>query len=248
MRHKIDGIGLHTLDKHISAIKIAPAPRNKSELKSFLGLITCYAKIFKNAAHVLKPLYNLLKEENRWNWSKEAEESFKNIKNILSSKPVLDHYNPLIPIKLTVDSSSFAIGAVLSLVYEDAEKPVAYASRVLSESERKYPQIEKEGLAIIYGVQKFYDYLYARKFILVTDHKPLYHIFGEKKGILMYAANRLQRWAYILTAFDFNIVFVKSDKNAADFLSHIRIGGSSIDQPTENLYYEFYLRRLPIHY
>lgn len=66
--------------------------------------------------------------------------------------------------------------------------------------------------------------MYARKFTLITDHKPLYHIFGEKKGIPIYAANRLQRWAYVLTAFDFDISFVKSGKNAADFLSRIRIG------------------------
>jgi len=123
-----------------------------------------------------------------------------------------------------VDASSFAIGAVISQVYGNAEKPVAYASHVLSEAERKYPQIEREGLAIIYSVQKFYDYLYARKFTLITYHKTLYHIFGEKKGIPIDVANKLQRWAYVLTAFDFDISFIKSGKNAADFLSRIRIG------------------------
>lgn len=222
--HKIDGQGLHTLDKHTIAIKEAAAPQDRSELKSFLGLVTYYTKFVENAARILKPLYDLLKMGAKWSWSKEADEAFNSIKSILSSKPVLDHYDPSVPIKLMVDASSFAIGAVISQVYGNAEKPVAYASRVLSEAERKYPQIEKEGLAIIYGVQKFYDYLYARKFTLITDHKPLFHIFGEKKGIPIYAANRLQRWAYVLTAFDFDISFVKSGKNAADFLSRIRIG------------------------
>jgi len=222
--HKIDGQGLHTLDKHTAAIREAAAPQDRHELKSFLGLVTYYTKFVKNAVQILKPLYDLLKEGAKWAWSKEAGNAFDSIKSILSSKPVLDHYDPSVPIKLMVDASSYAIGAVISQVYGNAEKPVAYASRVLSEAERKYPQIEKEGLAIIYGVQKFYDYLYARKFTLVTDHKPLYHIFGEKKGIPIYAANRLQRWAYVLTAFDFDISFVKTEKNAADFLSRIRIG------------------------
>ncbi|CAI6367254.1 unnamed protein product [Macrosiphum euphorbiae] len=232
--HKIDGEGLHTLSKHVNAIKGAPAPQNRSELKSFLGLVTYYAKFIKNAAQVLTPLYNLLRENVKWSWSRDASQAFNDIKRILSSKPVLDHYNPNIPIKLSVDASSFAIGAVLSQIYDNkAERPVAYASRVLSDTERRYPQIEKEGLAIIYGIQKFYDYLYARKFTLLTDHKPLYHIFGDKKGIPMYAANRLQRWAYVLSAFDFEIVFVKSEQNPADFLSRIKLDNYGISPPEQ---------------
>ncbi|CAI6368830.1 unnamed protein product [Macrosiphum euphorbiae] len=102
---------------------------------------------------------------------------------MLSSTPILDHYNPEKPVKLSVDASAFAIGAVLTHVYSDkVEKSIAYASRVLSKTECQYPQIEREGLAIIFGIQKFYDYLYARKITLVTDHKPLYHILGKKKG------------------------------------------------------------------
>lgn len=95
---------------------------------------------------------------------------------------MLAHYDQKLPIKLTIDSSSYALGAIISHTYPDhSERPIAYASRVLSDSECKFPQIEKEGLAIIFGIQKFYDYLYGRKFTLVTDHKPLIHIFGEKK-------------------------------------------------------------------
>ena len=110
---------------------------------------------------------------------------------MLISSPVLAHYDHELLVKLTVDSSSYALGAVLSHIYSDrSERPVAFASRVLSDSECKFPQIEKEGLAIIFGIQKFYDYLYGRKFILETDHKPLIHIFGDKKGIPIYAANR----------------------------------------------------------
>ncbi|XP_008184219.1 uncharacterized protein K02A2.6-like [Acyrthosiphon pisum] len=142
---------------------------------------------------------------------------------MLISSPVLAHYDKKLPIKLTVDSSSYALGAIISHTYPDhSERPIAYTSRVLSNSECKFPQIEKEGLAIIFGVQKFYDYLYGRKFTLVTDHKPLIHIFGEKKGIPIYAANRLQRWAYVLSSFDFEIKYIKSEGNTADFLSRIK--------------------------
>ncbi|CAI6357548.1 unnamed protein product [Macrosiphum euphorbiae] len=192
-------------------------------LKSFLGLVTYYIKFVPRAADILKPLYSLLRQEKKWLWSPECDQAYNNIKKMLISSPVLAHYDQKLPIKLTVDSSSYALGAIISHTYPDhSERPIAYASRVLSSSECKFPQIEKEGLAIIFGVQKFYDYLYGRKFTFVTGHKPLIHIFGEKKGIPIYAANRLQRWAYVLSSFDFEIKYIKSEGNTADFLSRIK--------------------------
>ncbi|CAI6373858.1 unnamed protein product [Macrosiphum euphorbiae] len=120
---------------------------------------------------------------------------------MLISSPVLAHYDQKLPIKLTVDSSSYALGAIISHTYPDhSERPIEYASRVLSNSECKFPQIEKE----------------------VTDHKPLIHIFVEKKEIPIYAANRLQRWAYVLSSFEFEIKYIKSEGNTADFLSRIK--------------------------
>lgn len=81
-----------------------------------------------------------------------------------------------------MDALFFALGAVLTHIHADKiEKPIAYVSCVLSDIEQWYPQIEKEGLTIILGIQIFNDYLYAHKFTLVTDHKPLYIIFGQKK-------------------------------------------------------------------
>jgi hypothetical protein len=78
---------------------------------------------------------------------------------MLISSSVLAHYDQKFPIKLTVDSSSYALGAIISHTYpNNSERPIAYASRVLSDSECKFPQIEKEGLAIIFGVQKCYHY------------------------------------------------------------------------------------------
>lgn len=98
--HKIDGEDLYTLSKHVNAIKAAPAPQNRSELKSFLELITYYSIFIKNAAQILMPLYSLLKDNINWSWFRDAREEFNNIKQILSSKPVIDYYNPNIPIKL----------------------------------------------------------------------------------------------------------------------------------------------------
>lgn len=95
------------------------------------------------------------------------------------------------------------LGAVLFHHYPDGtERPIAYTSKSssLMGAEKHYSQIEREALSIIYGVKKFHEYLYGRQFLLLTDHKPLLTIFGEKKGIPVTVANRLQRWAILLSA------------------------------------------------
>ena len=96
---------------------------------------------------------------------------------------------------------------------DGAERPIAFASRSLSKSEKNYSQIDKEALGLIYGVHKFHSYIYGRKFTLITDHKPLTTILGPKKGIPAVAAARLQRWAVQLGAYNYDIEFRSTDNH-----------------------------------
>ena len=133
---------------------------------------------------ILHPLSCLLQRLKRWNWSGECQEAFKQAKVALSFSTMLTHYNPALPIILAGDASAYGIGAVISHILPNGtEQPIVFASCLLSASQKNYAQIEKEALSVVVGIKKFNQYLYGLKFQLVTDHKPLTAILGEKKGI-----------------------------------------------------------------
>ena len=181
--HLIDDEGLHALPSKMEAIVQAPQPHNLAEFRSFLGLLNYYGKFIPNLATLVGPLNSLLQHSRKWKWTNECSQSFQEAKEALSSSQVLAHYDPSLPITLAGDASAYGIGAVISHILPDgSEHPIAFASRTLSSSERNYAQIEKEALSLIFGVQKFHQYLYGRKFTLITDHKPLLAILGAKEG------------------------------------------------------------------
>ena len=206
----VNAEGVHTSDEKIRAVIEVPQPRNVKELRSFLGMMNYYRKFIPNLATVLKPLTSLLQLSTRWHWSTQCAKAFQKPNNC----PVLVHYDTTLPMRLATDASSHGVGAVISHILPNGEeKPIAYTSRTLSASECNYAQIEKEALGIIFGIRRFHQYLYGRKFILTTDHKPLTSIFGAKKGVPALAAARLQRWAIQLSAYNYEIKFRATDKH-----------------------------------
>ena len=148
--HRIDAEGIHPLPSKVEAMVKAPAPRNITELKSFLGMVNYYAKFFPNVSTHLFPLYALLKKEHGWKWDKECQHAFVLIKKMLSSTQVLTPYDPKLPLRLAADASAYGLGAVLSHEWPDgSERPIAFASRTLASAERHYAQLEKVALALI---------------------------------------------------------------------------------------------------
>lgn len=218
----IDKNGLHKSTEKVKAILEAKRPENQSELKSFLGMVNYYRVFVRDASTILAPLHCLLKKNCKWQWSQEHEEAFNKIKCELASENTLAHFNADARIILTVDASPKGLSAILSQIEKNqVERPVAYVSRSLNSAEKQYSQIQKEATAIIFGVRKFHQYLYGRAepFVLRTDHKPLLSIFRPGKGIPEVSANRLQRYALFLSAYNYTIEFVSSGNNSADFLS-----------------------------
>lgn len=221
--HIIDKHGLHKCPSKVEAINKAPRPTNTKELKRFLGMVNYYRSFVPNASSILSPLNCLLRADTDWEWGDSQQRAFEQIKHELSSDKVLTHFNPNAQLVLTVDAGPTGLASVLSQVSGDGiERPLAFASRSLSVSERNYSQLHKEATAIIFGVKKFHQYLYGRKdpFILKTDHKPLLAIFGKNTGISVMTASRLVRYAIFLSAYNYRIQYISSENNkVADYFS-----------------------------
>ncbi|CAG4953647.1 unnamed protein product [Colias eurytheme] len=215
--------GLRPDPEKLEAISSAPTPNNVSQLKSFLGMLNYYGRFIPNLSTILQPLHNLLKKNVNWKWDSNCREAFNEAKRALLNERCLAHYEEGRELVLAVDSSAYGLGAVLAHRYADgSERPVSCVSRTLNSAERNYSQLDKEALAILFGVTKHHQYLFGRRFTLRTDHQPLTYIFGSKGGIPQTAASRLQRWAARLAAYDFKIEFVRSaDNGPADALSRL---------------------------
>ena len=150
---------LPTLTK-VKAITEAPAPTNISELKGFLGLVNYYDKFMNNLATILAPLYKILRKNTSWSWGPEQKSKFQEIKKQLTSDSLLVHYDPDVKPVLGCDASPYGVGAVLSHQFMDGvEKPITFASQTRAPAERHYADLDKEALAIIFGLKHFNQYL-----------------------------------------------------------------------------------------
>ena len=210
--------GIKTSKEKVKPIIDADRPENVKDLRSFLGAVTFYSKFIKNLSKMLNPLNKLLKKDAEWKWTTECEESFANVKKALMETPILAPYDPKQDITLITDASPTGLGAVL--VTGKDEKPIMYVSRSLTDCEKKYSQIEREGLCIMFAIERLRNFLLGRKFKLITDNKPLSAIIT--KTLPATASSRLQRWAVKLAEFNFEVVVRRSEQiPVADWLSRL---------------------------
>ena len=207
----------------VDAIRNAPEPKDVSQLRAFLGMLNYYHRFLPDVATILEPLHQLLRKGSKWQWQREQQEAFAKSKELLQSAELLVHFDPAKELVLATDASDYGVGAVLSHKMEGGtERPIGYMSRSLNGAERNYSTLEKEALAIIFGVKKFHQFLYGHSFTIKTDHKPLEGLLNEKKGIPALAAPRIQRWALTLSAYEYKILYKAGQTNGnADGLSRL---------------------------
>lgn len=216
---RINKDGINIIKENIEPILNLAPPENITMLRSFLGKINYYGRFLNHLATKLYPLYECTKKGS-FVWTDECQKAFNLVKKELASAKNLSHYNPALPLILTCDASEFGVGAIISnRGLDNVVRPIAFASKKFTETEKKYTALDKEALAIIFGVTKFYNYTYGRVFELETDNAALVRILDPCKAIPKMAAKRLQHYAIFLSAFNYTIKHIRTDKNPADYIS-----------------------------
>lgn len=233
--HVISERGIQPNPNRIEKVKIYPVPKNPKEIKQFLGLVGYYRKFIKDFSKIAKPLTCLLQKSSTFQWTSEQQHSFETLKSKLLSQPVLIYPDWNKSFILTTDASNEAIGAILSQGTIGKDKPLAFASRTLNKAETRYSTTEKELLAIVWATKHFRQYLYGKKFTIVTDHKPLVWLMNVKDP-----NSRLMRWRLKLEEFDYEIIYKSGKTNTnADALSRIPVNAIDSFMTNEEIEHVF---------
>ena len=204
--HIIDREGIRADPDKVTAITEMKPPTNVLELRRFMGMANQLGKFSSSLADLTQPLRQLLSKKSSWIWGPDQAQVFAKVKEELSKPRVLHLYNPQAPTKVSADASLYGLGAVLMQQSDSAWKPVAYASRSMTETERRCAQIEKEALASTWACEKVSTYILGMKFLIETDHKPLVPLLGTKH--LDSLPPRVLRFRLRLARFDYSIVHV----------------------------------------
>ena len=175
-----------------------PAPVDKKGVQRLLGTMNYIAKFVHYMSTITEPIRQLLKNETHFIWIYEQKAAFERIKEILTKDPVLTYFDVTKPVPVSCDASKSGLGAML---LQD-EKPIAFASRSMTETETRYANSEKELLAILFGLERFHQYTYRKHVFVESDHKPLEAIV---KKPLANTPPRLQRMLLILQTYDFSV-------------------------------------------
>lgn len=212
--------GIRPTESRLSAIKSFREPVNVSELRSFLGLVTYVGRFIPTLADKTDPLRNLLRTGEKFKWQPEHQRAFEIIKSSLCETSFLGYYDPQDLCIVIADASPTGLGAVLLQQDKNgAKRIISFASKALTDVERKYFQTEREALALVWAVDRFQLYLLGKRFRLVTDCKPLHFLFKERGK----PCARIERWVMRLQSYAYDVVYEPGSGNLADVLSRLSV-------------------------
>ena len=228
--HVVTRDGISTDPEKVRVIKEWPVPENESQLRAFLGTAGYYRGFVPNYADIAAPLHSASQKGERFRWTAECEEAFRNIKRKLMNAPILAFPQLDVPFILDTDASDSGLGAVLSQVQDGKERVIAYAARALSKAERNYSTTRKELLALVWGTEHFETYLYGRQFLARTDHSALQWLknFKSPRG-------QVARWLERLSDFDFEVEHRPGQSHGnADGLSRLAWESTTLAEQDED--------------
>ena len=191
--------GIKPDPEKVKAITQMPVPQSKEDLQKFLGIMTYIVSFIPNFSDK-SHLRDLVKKDTPFVLHEDHINCFNELKAILSSEACLAYYDPKKPVTLEMDASQKGVGAALF----QNNRPVAFASKTLDQTQSNYPNIDRQMLAIVLDITRFHTYLYGRHFKVVTDHKPLVDIVDKP---LHKAPPRLQRMLYKIQGYDFQLTY-----------------------------------------
>ncbi|CAN6583794.1 unnamed protein product [Malus baccata var. baccata] len=213
--HIISEKGIEVDKSKIDLVRHLPSPTSVREVRSFLGHAGFYRRFIKDFSKIAQPLCRLLQKEVAFEFTKECTESFNQLKELLTTVPIIVPPDWSLPFELMCDASDYALGAVLGQRKDKRPHVIYYASRTLNDAQLNYSTTEKELLAVVFALDKFRSYLIGTKVIVFTDHAALKYLLTKKE-----AKPRLIRWILLLQEFDIEIRDKKGSENVvADHLS-----------------------------
>ena len=197
---------------------------------SLIGLAQYTARFIPNFAALTEPLRDLTKQDTPWQWGERESNALCDLKECLTSDTVMAYFDLSRDTEIYCDASPVGLGTVL--IQRDRNNSrnthiVAFASHALSATEQKYPQIDREALAIVWAVSQFHLYVYGSKFVVVIDHKPLDAIWNNPRSKL---SARLEKWTLRLQAYNFKIRYEPGRNNPADPVGKCQDTISQIDE------------------
>jgi len=174
-------------------------------VQSFMGLANFYRRFIKGFSKIANPLTEVTKKGIKWTWTPSCQDAFDKLKEMFTTGPILPHFDDIRPTKLETDSSDFALGAVLSQLFEDKKwHPVAFYSRKFSPAEKNYDVHDKEMAAMVAAFKEWaYMLMSVDDQILVYTDQMNLEYFNTTKTL----NRRQERWAELLQLFNFKVVY-----------------------------------------
>lgn len=231
---QISNTGYKVTEDRLSSISAFRIPKNVAEVRSFLGLMNFVDRFIYNRATKTRILQKMIRT-NEFSWNDETQNEFDFLKDeVLKDIRTLGFFHQGDKTELVVDASPEGLGAVL-VQFDDEDKPriIACASKALTTSEKNYPQVQREALAIVWGVERFQLYLRGQMFTVKTDSEGNEYIFGERHRMGKRCITRAEAWALRLQPYKFKIERVPGKDNIADVFSRL-VAESQRDEPFDD--------------